>query len=300
MVSREAPFDRNSSLLISRGLYVLRYEAGGASHNHPVAMVRPAAGFEGIIQVISAPGGVEGRLERPGAAILVRAEDNGKIKIGVRRSDSNGSLDAAFRLKSVGVLSDDDRDPSSTSVIANSPRPLSQIAIAQSANGSEGALFLAHVSRHGDVSVRANEWAGGPDAPGRIEGLAILGLGREGLRAEAQVLAGSRDATWSDWIGGGVFAGTRGRHQPLVGVRLRLTGDQAHHFIIHAEALFLGSPIITTRGRDVECVSQTGRDPLVGFRFEICPERRASARPAMPSVGQDEHPRVRIFRANAG
>ena len=81
VASPEALFDRDSSLLVSRGLYVLRYEAGGESHDHPVAMVKPAAGFEKIIQVISAPGGVEGWLERPGAAVLVRAEDNGKIQI---------------------------------------------------------------------------------------------------------------------------------------------------------------------------------------------------------------------------
>jgi len=299
VASPQPLFDRDSSLLVARGLYVLRYESGGASHNHPVAEVKPAAGFEGIIQVISAPGSVEGWLERPGAAVLVRAEDNGKIQIAVKRSGSNGSLDAAFRLESVGVVSQDNRDPISRSAKGDSPRPLSQIALARSANGSEGALFLAHLSRLGDVSVGANEWAGGPNAPGRIEGLAILGSDREGLRAEVQVLPGSEHATWSEWIGGGVFAGTRGRHLPLVGVRLRLTGDQAHDFIIHAEALFLGSAIISKRGREVECVSQTRRDPLVGFRFDICPERRATVRAAISSVGQDEHPRVRIFRANA-
>ena len=300
MASREALFDRHSSLHVTRGLYVLRYEGGGGSHNYPVAMVKPAVGSEGIVQVISAPGVVEGWLERPGAAVLVRAEDNGKIQIGVKRNGSNGSLEAAFRLESVSIPSEDNRNPISTSARENSPGQLSQTSIARSANGSEGALFLAHVSRRGDVSVSANEWAGGPDAPGRIEGLAVLGSGKNGLRTEVQVLPGSKGATWSDWIGAGVFAGTRGQHQPLVGVRLRLTGDQAHLFIIHAEALFLASAIMIRRGREVECVSQSGRDPLVGFRFEICPERRASVRPAMCQVEPDGHPRVRIFRANAG
>ena len=82
MASREALFDRDSSLLVARGLHVLRYESGGARHDHPVAVVKPAAGFEGLIQVISPPGGVEGLLERPGSAVLVRAEDNAKIQIG--------------------------------------------------------------------------------------------------------------------------------------------------------------------------------------------------------------------------
>ncbi len=300
MAGREALFDRDSSLLVARGLYVLRYESGGASDDHPAALVKPAPGFEKIIQVMSAPGGVEGWLERPGAAVLVRAEDNGKIQIGVRRTSANGSLDAAFRLESVSVPPEDNRDPTGASAIAKSPPPVSPIGFSPGVKGSEGALFLAHVSRRGDVSVRATEWAGGPDAPGRIEGLAILGLSGDAAQAEVQVLPGSGFATWSAWVGGGVFAGTRGRNQPLIGVRLRLTGDQAQHFILHAEALFLGSAIMSKRGREVECVSETGRDPLVGLRFEICPERRASVRPAMTSVGRDDHPRVRIFRANAG
>jgi hypothetical protein len=300
VASREALFDRHSSLHLTRGLYVLRYEGGGASHDYPVAMVKPAPGSEGIIQVIPAPGAVEGWLERPGAAALIRAEDNGKIQIGVKRNGSNGSLEAAFRLESVSMLSEDNCNPISTSARENSPTQSSQVSLTSSANDSEGALFLAHVSRRGDVPVRANEWAGGPDAPGRIEGLAILGLGKHGLGAELQVLPGSKDATWSDWIGAGVFAGTRGRHQPLVGLRLRLTDDHAHHFIIHAEALFLASAIMIRRGREVEFVSQSGRDPLVGFRFEICPERRATVRPAMSLVEPDLRPRVRIFRANAG
>ena len=300
MAGREALFDKDSSLLVARGLYVLRYEFGGTSHDHPVALVKPAAGFEKFIQVISAPGGVEGWLDRPGAAVLVRAEDSGKIQIGVRRSGANGSLEAAFRLESVSVPPDGDRDPTDVSATANTSSARSPIGFSPSPKSPQGALLLAHVSRRGDVSVRANEWAGGPDTPGRIEGLAIMGLDRDGVQAELQVLTGSRSATWSPWAGDGVFAGTRGRNQPLVGVRLQLTGEQAHHVIFHAEALFLGSAIMSKRGREIECVSESGRDPLVGFRLEICPERRASVRPAWATVGQDDHPRVRIFRANAG
>ena len=297
MTSPEALFDRDSSLFVARGLYILRYESGAESSEHPIAAAAPAPGFENVIQVISTPGSAEGGLERPGAAVLIRAADNGKLRIGVRRRSSNGSLDAAFKLESVGVSSDDKAAAVDTGAIALRPSSSPQAAIARNANWPEGALFLAHVSRRGDVPVKANEWAGGPDAPGRIEGLELLGLGYEGFQAEAQVLSGGRDSTWSEWLGVGVFGGTRGRNQPLLGVRLRLIGEQAHRFIVNAEALFLGSAIVSQRGREVESVSQTRRDPLVGFRFEICSERRASVRPA---AGRDDQPRVRIFRAKAG
>ena len=300
MISREAHFERDSSLLVARGLYVLRYEFGGPSADPAVALVSPAPGFETVIQVMSAPGAVDGWLERPGAAVLVRAVDNGKIQIKVRRGAANGSLDAAFRLELVSVPPEDHRGPDSPAGLERrAPSPAS-VAGPPSAAGSQDAMFLAHVSRRGDVTVRANEWAGGPDAPGRIEGLAILSLGRDDVQAEIQVLAGSRSAAWSPWIGEGAFAGTRGQSLPLLGVRLRLIGERAQHFIAHAEALFLGSPIVSHRGRDVELVSATGRDPLVGIRFELCPERRASVRPTVHPVGHDDIPRVRIFRANAG
>lgn len=297
MASRELSFDRDSSLLVARGLHVLRYEARGDGHDHPVAVVLPATGFEHTIQVISAPGGVQGRLDRPGAAVLIRAEDHGQIKIGVKRKGSAGSLDAAFRLESVGLLADGDQD-SAAPADAAKPR-LRAVPTEAPAHpkAPADAVFLAHVSRRGDVAVKANEWAGGPDAPARIEALTLLGFGREGLNAEIQIL-GARQGDWSPWAGEGVFVGTKGRSEPLVGVRLRLTGDQAPLFIVRAEALFLGSPILVKRGREVECVSESGRDPLVGLRFEIGPERRAVARPAAAPAERDERPRVRIFRAD--
>ena len=75
----------------------------------------------------------------------------------------------------------------------------------------------------------------------------------------------AKSSKWSGWIGAGAFAGSRGESRPFSGVRLRLTGDQAHHFILNAEAVFLGSAIMSKRGREVECVSQAGRDPLWVF-----------------------------------
>ncbi|MBV9288084.1 MAG: hypothetical protein JO288_09705, partial [Hyphomicrobiales bacterium] len=161
------------------------------------------------------------------------------------------------------------------------------------------ALFLAHISRRGDVWTAAGEWAAGPDAPGRIEGLELRPLQHEGVHAELQVRVASKDAKWSDWIEAGAFAGSRGANRPLIGVRLRVTGEQAHRFVVSADALFLGSAVMNKRGREVECVSMSGRDPLVGLRFEVCPERRLSVREPVPASGRDGTPRVRVFRATA-
>ena len=71
MTGPEALFDRDSSLFVARGLYILRYQSGSESSEHPVAAAAPAPGFEDVIQVISAPGSAEGRLDRPGGGPLV-------------------------------------------------------------------------------------------------------------------------------------------------------------------------------------------------------------------------------------
>src|SRR5208337_229934 len=226
VVNPQPLFDRESSLFVARGLYVLRYESRSGSLDHPTAMVRPAAGSEADIEIISAPGCAAGRLEQPGTALLVRAADQGKLQIGVKRKGPNGSLDAAFRLESVGSLSIAERPEANNqgSVAELAPAPSPEIRAVRDAGASAEAFLVAHISRRGDVRVGPSKWAAGPDAPGRIEGLEIRALGKDGVNAELQVLAGSREPKWSEWGGAGVFAGSRGRNQPLLGLRLRLTG----------------------------------------------------------------------------
>ena len=305
MVKQELGFDRDSSLLIAPGLYVLRYESGSDKVDPPSALVLPAQGSEGDIEIISAPGWASGRLDQPGAALLIRAANHGRLQIGVTRRGSNGSLDAAFRLESVGSLSPGAKQDQVGRRMRTKDEPAAPSNNAAEDSRASNALFLAHISRRGDVWVTPGAWAAGPDAPGRIEGLELRPLDKQGVRAELRVLAASRDANWSDWIGAGAFGGSRGQSRSLAGVRLRLTGDQAHRFIVDAEALFLGSAIMTKRGREVECVSAAGRDPLVGLRFDVCPERRLSVRapPFMPGrdspPGREAQPRVRVFRAAA-
>ncbi len=178
MISPDSLFDRDSSLFIARGLYVLRYESRGASRDHPSALVRAAPGSEADIEIISAPGCAAGHLEQPGAALLVRAADQGKLQIGVKRKGSNGSLDAAFRLESIGGLSIVEGSEANTDGLVARPEPAlsPELGAVTNAGASADALFVAHISRRGDVWVGPGEWAAGPDAPGRIEGLEMRAL----------------------------------------------------------------------------------------------------------------------------
>ena len=281
-------FDRDSTLFVARGLYILRYESGRDGHEPPTAFVAPASGFENLVEIIGAPGVPDGRLEGPGAVLFVRASDNASLRVGVKRKSAGGPLEAALKLEFVGGL------PPSLGA--------SRKAGAKAASVQRGSdtLFVAHVARRGDVEVRPGEWAGGPDAPAKIEGLEMCDAGFDDVGLEVQALSASSSGSWSSWAKPGAFAGTRGRNVPLVGLRLRLTGPAARRHAINADVLFLGSSIANQRGQEVEFLGAVGRDPLVGLRLDIRPERRLSVWQAAQPAGIRPERRVRVFKAAAG
>lgn len=168
MVKPELVFDGDSSLFVAPGLYVLRYKSGGDKIDPPTAVVLPAQGSEADIEIISTPGCASGRLERPGAALLIRAADHGRLRIGIKRNGSNGSLDAKFKLESVGSFSTASKQEEGGQRPRAEDEPaVSPVIAAAASRGLSNALFLAHISRRGDVWVTAGEWAAGPDAPGQ-------------------------------------------------------------------------------------------------------------------------------------
>jgi len=286
-------FDRDSTLFVARGLYILRYETGPDGHEAPTAFVTPANGFESAIEIIGVPGAPHGCLDGPGAVLFVRASESGTLRVGVKRRSAGGSLEAALKLESVGGLLPP--SPGRTSLQTDGTTSRATV----SGKAGSDVLFVAHVARRGDVSVRPREWAAGPDAPAKIEGLELCDPGLDGVGLDVQALSSSPSGAWSRWSKPGVFVGTRGHNLPLAGLRLRLTGEAARRYTINADALFLGSAIASRRGQEVEFLSPAGRDPLVGFRLDIHPERRLSvwhtSRP-----GTDVERRIRVFKAAAG
>ncbi len=290
----EIALEREATIDVDRGLYLLRYVSGVASGASPVAMARPAPGSEPFIEVISAPGIVTGFLSYPGECLVVRAERGGKLLVKVMRQSAAESLDASFRLEPVYGAG---RSPF---LVSAGRAPDVALASAQS-GGSQKFTLLAHVSRRGDVEAKPGEWVAGPNAPSAIEGLEIRGAPASKLRIEIQPLVSTTPLRWLDWVPAGGFAGSRGRALPLAGLRLRLAGDDASRFVLSADALFLGSAILSKRGREIELVGAAGGDPLVGLRLDLAPEAVAVAGD-VDLVGsvitqQRVEPRVRVFRA---
>jgi hypothetical protein len=292
----ESSLERETTVNVDRGLYLLRYASGATSSASPVAVARPAPGSEPFIEVISAPGIVTGFLSGPGECLVVRAERGGVLSLKIVRQGVGASLDASFRLEPIGAAE-------LPSTVAPSGAPAVSPPFAP-ADGAAKFVLLAHVSRRGDIEVGAGEWVAGPQAPAAIEGIQIRALSGSGPRIEIQPLVAGNPSRWLDWAPSGVFAGTRGRFLSLAGLRIRLVGEDAARFVLSAEALFLGSAIVSRRGTEIELVGGAGGDPLVGLRLDVSPEAsiaagNGAAVDAAFSLRRTE-PRVRVFRAAAG
>ena len=223
--------------------------------------------------------------------------------IKVSRQNFNATLDASFQIE---PISSGER-PNAQVTVSGAPEINSAFArngfghnngFAREPLDAPNVTLLAHVARRGDIEVGAGSWLAGPESPGAIEGVEIRAPQRPGLRIETQALVLTRPARWSDWAAQGVFVGSRGRALALGGLRLRLVGEEADRFSLAVDALFLGSPIVSKRGRELEFISAAGADPLVGLRLAVVPERTSHVSGAVDAPRRE--PRVRVFRASTG
>jgi hypothetical protein len=291
LVGAAETFDRNSTLSVSRGLYVLRYVGVQGGANPPIAHVRAASG-NGTVEFMSPPWLPSGQLARPGDCLVIRADRSTEIMVGIKRDTPGGTLDASFRLEPLSVGDEADipaSSPARTVARGEEPAP---------PRSSAPFTMLAHISMRGDVVVSEDEWAGGPDAPSPIEGLELRGEPAEGLSLEMQVLVSSRPPRWSNWVSAGEYAGTRGRYLQLIGVRLRLGGQKSDRSEIAADALFLGSLVASKRGREVEFLSKSGVDPLVGLRLGVAASESLGNGRSSFGSGREREGRVRVFRTS--
>ena len=269
-MAEEDRFERISSLTLASGLHVFRYVSFNGAGVPAVARMM-ASGSD--VAMLDMPGRDGGVLRQPGDCLVLRAERPCEVRVGLNRGARESSLDASFRL-----------EPLALAPAVATPRPSAAAPVS----------FVAHLANIGDAAFTQGVWAGGPDRPAIVEGLQIVAeAGAAPL--EMQVLAGSRPPRWSEWVGPGQFAGTRGHNLPLIGVRLRLKPEAAGVEIV-AEALFLGALVAAQRGRQIEFVSASGVDPLVGLKIAVLPARDSVV--SIDAPNRDS--RVRVFRASAG
>lgn len=290
--------ERSTTAQVDRGLYLLRYVSGPAVGIAPSAIIRPGAGFEPYIDVISAPGCLQGVLAGPGECLVIRAQRPGELRVVVVKNDLASTFEATLRLEMVCA--------------AEAPEvgaaQLEKAFSAGPVGSAAGSFHLrAHVARRGDIEVLPAQWVAGPGAPAAIEGVEIVGPLPPGLGVEVQALVATFPPRWLDWVSAGNFTGSRGRAVPLAGLRFRLVGRAAAQFTLSADALFLGSPVLSRQGRELELVGSGVGDPLVGLRTELrrvpATSEPVATTPAIiaadPAMERRMEPRVRVFRASS-
>jgi len=288
--------ERETSLPLKRGLFVLRYVSSHATGAAPQVSVRPVVGAESVVEIISAPGDRAGVIEVPGRGLVIRAQAATTLLITVH-SAGGRNADAELRLEPIGSS-----DASAESPMTNAQEGLLK---GQGRTGRQPVLeILGHVSRRGDLRVSAGEWIAGPDAPAPIEGIALDVEGHPGVALEYQALIGGPNGSWTQWSAGG-YVGTRGKFKALHGIRLRLTGVAASALEIEAQALFLGSSAMTRKGSNIELISPAGADPMVGLRIALFEDQSRSrakenggANSSAAGASRDSG-RVRVFRASS-
>ncbi|MDE3175695.1 MAG: hypothetical protein KGM15_06230 [Pseudomonadota bacterium] len=267
-------------------MHIFRYVSfQGAGVPAVARVIPPASG----VTLLDMPGRERGALQRPGDCLVVRAERASEVVVGLRRGAADGSLDASFRLEPIVLVEETSAPQSEPEIVAVAPAAV-----------AAPFSFLAHLANRGDTAFGQNVWAGGPESPAAVEGVQIVSEAGP-VAIEVQALVGSRPPRWSEWVGAGQYAGTRGHGLPLVGLRLRVKPEFSG-VEIAAEALFLGALVASQRGRQVEFISGSGVDPLVGVKIGLQNVQEAGATRAttdFDAQSKDREPRVRVFRASA-
>ncbi len=270
---------------VQRGLMLVRYASADDERRPPKIAVVVNPKDERNVELVLNPDHKQAVLWQPGSALVVRATRPAKLLVEVTALDDGGSTAATVKIETLaqGEASAPSKDQRSQN---------------KSPNELAGLRVVGHVAGIGDVQSGPDQWIAGPDAPARIEGLAIDWPDKpRDLELRYSVRLSRPHEVAGRLMALGEYAGTRGRALPIVGVRLELAGPAAANFQLSAEAAFLSAPLKRAGGRQLDLFGPTGREPLVGFRLRV-EEINMPLQPAQrPAARKKPSGRVRVFRS---
>ncbi len=140
----------------------------------------------------------------------------------------------------------------------------------------EPVNVIAHIQGRGDVGAKFGAWLGERGSNAWIEGFAITapeGLDPSSLSYQAVLGRG-----WlSPWVEAGQYCGSRGMALPLLGVRIRLSGEAAEQYDISYSATFVGGATAGPVGNDETCEGDT-LAPLEAIQVTLTPRLRKASR----------------------
>jgi hypothetical protein len=130
-------------------------------------------------------------------------------------------------------------------------------------------VMNAHIGLRGDIFGPAGYVDEGADIY-TIQGLALETATR-GLEYRVRF----PDGAWSEWVGEGVFAGTRGQSLPITGFSARLSEPLQGQYEVQVRGLFVGGVAVDARG-GADCVAPSDAR-LRGVQVTIRPAQPAKA-----------------------
>jgi len=136
------------------------------------------------------------------------------------------------------------------------------LAALGAAGCSVAIRIMAHLSERGDV-IGPSGYVNPPSDNYPVQGIAIA---TQGEILEYRVRAG--DASWSGWVHGDAFAGSRGESRLLTGVTVRLVEHAKRLYGLRTFARFAGSTAAVSAGDGQDCTSPHG-EPLCGLQVNL-------------------------------
>jgi hypothetical protein len=228
---------------LPQGLFCFVNEANPAAHRQNgmpgVRVSLPPMGEKNVEISTFRP---DGWLNADGDAALVRVR-RGPAQVLVTIYQLPNQPDAAPRLQVRQLLTGDE--------VPNAPA------------APVRADVMAHIQTRGDVPATFGTWLGERGSNNWIEGIAIYAP--EGIAAEHLSYQGVLGRGWlSPWVPAGEYCGSRGMALPLLGLRVKLSGEAAQMYEISVSASFVGGAAAGPVGNDETCEGDT-LAPLEAF-----------------------------------
>jgi hypothetical protein len=207
----------------------------------------------------------DGWLNADGDAALVRVR-KGPAQVLVTIYQLPNQPDAAPRLQVRQLLTADEVPVPAAANTIPTPPPAPQ----------DRMDILAHIQSRGDVGAKFGDWLGERGSQNWIEGFAISapeGMNPADLSYQAVLGRG-----WlSPWVEAGQYCGSRGMALPLLGFRVRLSGDAAEQYQLSYSASFVGGTSAGPVGNDEICEGDT-LAPLEAVQVSLIPRLRKTTK----------------------
>jgi hypothetical protein len=205
----------------------------------------------------------DGWLNADGDAALVRVRRGPAQVLVTIYQFANTPEAAAPRLQVRQLLGATEVPLNNSPAPAAAPLPLDQ------------ANLSAHIQTRGDVAARFGEWLGERGSNNWIEGFAI-NAPPDILESDLSYQAVLGRGWLSPWVEAGQYCGSRGMALPLLGLRVRLTGEAEDAYDVALTASFVGGATAGPVGNDETCEGET-LAPLEAFSLTLTPRARDAA-----------------------